>query len=1185
MQDEELLGRRAVERGLITDEQLKEVLAEAEQLRRSGSSFPLAQLLVKKRYITPQQYVELLKKPEEQSAPRAQIGKYEILREVGRGGMGVVFLARDRDLDRTVALKMLRQFENETAVKRFFREARLIAQLSHPGIIKIFDTGTYRNVPYIVMQYVPGQPLDELMASRKINVRDALGILEQVARAVHFAHTHGVVHRDLKPSNVMVDPHNRAYVMDFGLAKTLDTQSRLTVSGSTVGTPYYMAPEQVRGDAERIGPRTDVYALGVMLYEILTGVLPFTAATEVALFDKILSDDPVPPRSLKTYIERDIEAICLRALEKDPELRYPTAEEFADDLRRFLAAEPIRTLRPSLWRSVTRYLRRHRQRVVAAAFTLLLVGGFGGYLMQREAERRAAEQQHERERRQKLDALIAEAERLVEAEPNRALELLYRVEPQRGDDRVRSLLARAKEAQKRREAAEAFDREIEVIEVALRSNNIAVAIERLRGLEESGRKDPRLEVLKRRARGVGTLTILANDAVEVLIDGVPVGKTPLRDHELEPKLYVVTVKRKPEEVRFPVDMNRGADGSPAAVTIDLGFEWPEGWCFVPAGVFRSGMSRSARMVSDYVILAREVTNREYNEFLEALGDYRRRVSFVPHSMPGGIFDTNSADRPVSGLSFDMAYYYALWRGERLPTSEEFEKAGRGVDGRIYPWGDDPARIDRPEVDVSPYGVRALTTGVAEWTCDLGRNFVFRTSPHGLLRGGYDGAGKDPKNRDGLLLYRLDHVGQAPIGRAGLRLCRSVLPASARTMEQVAAFLSHEAWTLRFEAARRLPEFGEPARNLLRERLAVEPEEAVVFRILHSLRALGVRSVDELPEGRADVYFAAALLGLEGARQRLEAAVRQMKGRLQVEYGSRLLLLGESRGLVHFMRGGLPHLTEDKQTWKSYQNRCSEYAVCFDAVEEMLELMSDPDALVRESAVIAAAGLPYAKTIRKIRDLSTNDPSDRVLELAREEFDYICETWGTMTPEELTGSIRDAPRDAGLIENRGFAYLLTEDWDKALQDAEEALKIEARSRALRIKGFALLRKGRIDDAIRAFGDAAATAIREKQPDAQAWERTLSTVLRAIARYIKGELVEARRDIASAIANAGGDRSDLYYLYSLQGHILAQLGDRQEAAASYRRAFQEWPHRSPIFMYDNVDLFRPAFVWAEYRKLAR
>lgn len=209
----------------------------------------------------------------------------------------------------------------------------------------------------------------------------------------------------------------------------------------------------------------------------------------------------------------------------------------------------------------------------------------------------------------------------------------------------------------------------------------------------------------------------------------------------------------------------------------------------------------------------------------------------------------------------------------------------------------------------------------------------------------------------------------------------------------------------------------------------------------------------------------------------------------------------------------------------------------------------------------------------------------VRDRARKDFDYICDTWGTLPPEKLTEKIKKSPKDVKMLESRGFAYLLLEDWDKALQDAEEALKIELRSRSLRIKGYSYLKKGQIDDAIRVFGEAAAAASKEKDSETQAWERTLATGLRAIARYLKGDLVEARRDIATAIANAQEDESERYYLYALQGHILAKLGEKDAAIASYRRAFQERPDRASVFMYDNVDLFRAEYVWSEYRKLAR
>src|SRR6185436_10164465 len=298
---------------------------------------------------------------------------YILLRELGAGGMGIVFKAWQTDLRRVVALKFIRGVEAHQDLERFFREAQLSATLSHPGIAPIYESGVHEGKHFFAMQYVEGATLDRfLSATPRPTMRKGVEILAHVAEAVEYAHEHGIIHRDLKPANVMIDSRGRAYVLDFGLAKSVRTGSSLTGSGFAVGTPSYMSPEQAQGDTARIGPRSDVYALGAILYEIAAGRPPFFSDQLVQILMDVVHRDPVPPRRLNPKLHPELETVALKALEKDPQRRYATAAEFGADLRRWLEGEPV-LARPA--GAVSRFVRRLRKHKLAAAGAAAILVG------------------------------------------------------------------------------------------------------------------------------------------------------------------------------------------------------------------------------------------------------------------------------------------------------------------------------------------------------------------------------------------------------------------------------------------------------------------------------------------------------------------------------------------------------------------------------------------------------------------------------------------------------------------------------------------------------------------------------------------------------------------------------------------------------------------------------------------
>ena len=319
-------------------------------------------------------------------APR-RFGDYDLLGEVARGGMGVVYRARQRSLGRVVALKVLLggAFAGEDGKRRLQAEATAAARLQHPNIVAIHDAGMVDGQPFFSMTLIEGPTLADVVRTGALPAPCAARYVARIAEAVHYAHTQGVLHRDLKPSNVLLDANDEPRVTDFGLAKSFvaaDVQlstpnSQLTLTGQVLGSPAYMAPEQATGRSAALGPASDVYSIGAILYELLTGRPPFLGETPHAVIEQVKTLDPIPIRRLKPGIPADLETLCLKCLEKEPRRRYASARELADDLTRFLRGEPVRARPIGPAGTVLRMAWRRPWRTIAVVLAATLLAGTG----------------------------------------------------------------------------------------------------------------------------------------------------------------------------------------------------------------------------------------------------------------------------------------------------------------------------------------------------------------------------------------------------------------------------------------------------------------------------------------------------------------------------------------------------------------------------------------------------------------------------------------------------------------------------------------------------------------------------------------------------------------------------------------------------------------------------------------
>ncbi|HEV3028755.1 MAG TPA: serine/threonine-protein kinase, partial [Planctomycetota bacterium] len=454
-------GQRVVSQGFVTPEQVRECLRLRYELRSpDGKPAPrLSELLVKKGYLTLEQCERVMRTftspppvsaeagaasrelppdaAEAAQTPGNLMGRYIRVRKLGEGGMGEVWRAWDRDLLRWVALKFLR-YDSLSELTRFQREARTIAKLAHPNIAAIYDVGDHAGKPYIAMQFIEGPTLNSFP---KTDLRLLVRLVRDACLGVHHAHENGIIHRDLKPHNIIVEgkesptskstrslsarsigPAYRPYVVDFGLAKEAAVESKLSGAGNIVGTPAYMSPEQVRGHGAKLDARTDIYSLGVTLYELCAGRTPFRGSDPYELFKKIVEKDPPPVRKFNPAVEADLENIILRCLEKETGRRYATAFELAEDLERFLNEEPVLARSSGMMYRVKKRVRKNALLSAALLATLVVLGGGSALFIRESLDRKRERRQDEASQRQALEA--AELNRRALESVKEAKELL-----------------------------------------------------------------------------------------------------------------------------------------------------------------------------------------------------------------------------------------------------------------------------------------------------------------------------------------------------------------------------------------------------------------------------------------------------------------------------------------------------------------------------------------------------------------------------------------------------------------------------------------------------------------------------------------------------------------------------------------------------------------------------------------
>jgi tetratricopeptide (TPR) repeat protein len=1096
---------------------------------------------------------------------RPTLPRYEILAELGRGGMGVVYRAWDPQLGREVALKVLLDQGSGSAEarERLLREAQVAARLSHPHIVPVYDTGEWMGQAYLAMQIVEGTTLDKA----GLEPRALVAALRDAARALEHAHRQGIIHRDVKPANLMVDRSGHVWVTDFGLARRHDVPTHLTLSGVILGTPAYMSPEQAQN--EPLDARSDIYALGATMYDLLTGTAPFLGADAISILLKVASQEPPTPRTHNPRLPRDLETVILKAMDRDPARRYASAGDLADDLQHFLEGEPVQARRHGFLTRAHRLARRHRWLAPAAAVAFVAAIGLWTLLPARDPELEKLDALIQRQEIPPAEALLADLRARRPSDPRVAA---------RGEA-VRTLVAR--------ELDRAFDRlglrlVAEDVEGA---SKILAELEARPDFEHASRARQLLEETRRagaeidrRMKAAGTLLAARDvaatwkevDALSRLsIPGLPGGT-------------LARARTSAEYLRSSIQAQEALQKLTQEESLPALYQ-------VAVDAFQNrSLPLLSRAVQDYGDLSSragtEETRKNVSDLRQALDCLKRMDGLAPVPDPGQL---SEIARELSTLPERLRTPALAYLDERRRKAEaaEAEALLQGVlqlcrERRLDPALEKLRKAESfqpapPGLEEARRQVRFLQDRASE---------IRRTLSE--LR------------RDGRLLEEREKVEKLRKDAPASADLEALLAETDRELETLAeiaelarrANLLDQAGFIQRLKALSLPEADRPraagplllmGRNL---REAGELEAAAVWlgKALEydpaSWEALAERGMARRDLGRAaeaaDDWAKASAL-LDGALQKGPPAPRLLleRGRLFRRRGlyekaaedaerpelkdlpEALLLLGEARFVAARTGGGGDALKRALEAFERAADRAPQDARALYGRGTCRHLLNAPGALEDLDRSVALgfkgpdAPLQAARLrVDRERFKEALEPAGQALERIRslteiETVLLLAEHQGT-PPASVRARLRS---DAHSVRAR--ARFETGDLDGCVQDCEEILKEDARHAGAHFRlGYAWYMKGKYDLSIAAFGRAVEINPRD----------TEALIGQGRARTQKGDYEAAIDDLNRAIRlNAASPEA-----HAARGDAYRRQGQVEAARRDYQKAFDLAPAKSPL-----------------------